>query len=385
MKIGLLGLAFDSGNMGCNALSYSFLRLIKKNAHSKVEVIAFDSGNHFESFTTDKIICKSSEYSFRKLSSLIELYKELKHCDIVFDFTAGDSFSDIYGIKRMIRVSFVKILTIISGTKLVLGPQTYGPYKKFLSKKLAQYIVRKSYYACSRDELSAKLVKDMCGLDIDVFTDVAFGLEYEKKELESMKGRTKIGINISGLLWNGGYKGKNEFNLTLDYKQYSRELIAFLCKDNRYQVFLIPHVISSVESSVENDYAICKVLAQEFPVAVVAPPFKSPVEVKNYIAAMDIFFGARMHATVAAFSSGVVTIPIAYSRKFNGLYNNIGYNYIIDALKMNNNEAIEKSIEYIEKHRQLSEIQLESIKLVENRLNNFYDKYAAIISDVDAK
>jgi len=46
---------------------------------------------------------------------------------------------------------------------------------------------------------------------------------------------------------------------------------------------------------------------------------------------MDLFIGARMHSTIAAFSSGVPVIPIAYSRKFNGLYDTLQYPYYIDA------------------------------------------------------
>jgi hypothetical protein len=37
------------------------------------------------------------------------------------------------------------------------------------------------------------------------------------------------------------------------------------------------------------------------------------------------FFGARMHACIAAFSSGVPVVPLAYSRKFNGLFTALEY------------------------------------------------------------
>ena len=59
--------------------------------------------------------------------------------------------------------------------------------------------------------------------------------------------------------------------------------------------------------------------------------FESAIEAKSYIASMDLFSGARMHATIAATSSGVPVIPVAYSRKFNGLYDTLKYKYYIDA------------------------------------------------------
>ena len=42
--------------------------------------------------------------------------------------------------------------------------------------------------------------------------------------------------------------------------------------------------------------------------------------------------GARMHACIAAFSSGVPVIPMAYSRKFKGLFGTLGYDRTIDCM-----------------------------------------------------
>ena len=40
--------------------------------------------------------------------------------------------------------------------------------------------------------------------------------------------------------------------------------------------------------------------------------------------------GARMHACIAAFSSGVPVVPMAYSRKFEGLFGSLGYDRTVD-------------------------------------------------------
>jgi len=48
--------------------------------------------------------------------------------------------------------------------------------------------------------------------------------------------------------------------------------------------------------------------------------------------------GARMHATIGAFSSGVPVVPMAYSRKFNGLFvDTLQYDAMVDMKTMNNN------------------------------------------------
>jgi polysaccharide pyruvyl transferase WcaK-like protein len=46
-----------------------------------------------------------------------------------------------------------------------------------------------------------------------------------------------------------------------------------------------------------------------------------------------------MHACIAAFSTGVAVVPLAYSRKFNGLFESLGYSVIADGKAMCNEEA----------------------------------------------
>ena len=75
------------------------------------------------------------------------------------------------------------------------------------------------------------------------------------------------------------------------------------------------------------------------PRAIVAPAFRTPVEAKSYIAGMDFFAGARMHACIAAVSSGVPVYPLAYSRKFNGLFvETLGYPEMGDLTVMDSDE-----------------------------------------------
>jgi polysaccharide pyruvyl transferase WcaK-like protein len=55
-----------------------------------------------------------------------------------------------------------------------------------------------------------------------------------------------------------------------------------------------------------------------------------------------------MHSTIGAFSAGVPVIPVAYSRKFNGLFNTLEYPYYIDAKgPISIEEAIEKTLSWI--------------------------------------
>src|SRR5690606_26009817 len=92
----------------------------------------------------------------------------------------------------------------------------------------------------------------------------------------------------------------------------------FQGQDN-VEVHLVSHVLPE-HQAVEDDYQAAKELQREFPEIVLAPRFATPVEAKSYISGLYFFTGARMHACIAAFSTGVPVYPLAYSRKFNGLF-----------------------------------------------------------------
>ena len=80
------------------------------------------------------------------------------------------------------------------------------------------------------------------------------------------------------------------------------------------EVHLVSHVQSEIQE-VEDDRRVASRLANDFPGVIASPLFNSPSEAKSYIAGMDYFVGARMHACMAAFSSGVPVTPMAYSRQ----------------------------------------------------------------------
>ncbi len=349
MIVGLFGLDFGSENLGCGALAYSFLHLLKENLQrNKIDYNIYVFSQESFVIPKDDILfdgVSMIEYHFKNVKSLKNMTNKMKTCDLIFDFTAGDSFSDIYGFVRFTKSAILK-LYINSKTKLILGPQTYGPFNSYLSKILARKIIKNSYCCLSRDHLSREYVYNLTKRDIIETIDVAFSLPYKKQKLFGTNNGKNIGINISGLLWNGGYNQKNQFSMTVDYRNYTKSIIEWLLKNN-YTVHLLGHVFSD-RIKIENDLYICEEINNIFSgKCIVAPKFKNPMEAKSYISRLDCLIGARMHATIAAISSGCAVIPFAYSRKFNGLYKTLNYNYVIDGCCLNTKESIEMTINYL--------------------------------------
>jgi polysaccharide pyruvyl transferase WcaK-like protein len=97
---------------------------------------------------------------------------------------------------------------------------------------------------------------------------------------------------------------------------------------------------------------------------------------------MDVFVGARMHATIAAFSSGVPTIPIAYSRKFEGLFGSLGYNHVIDITKLNTEQAFETIIREIKDYKVLKQDVDRGMIIAEEKRLELRDILEKVISQV---
>ncbi len=356
--IGLLGLPFQSGNKGCAALAYSFLQILREIAiknNLKISLIIISRLNMHNLNITDDYIAKSDivEYHFKNIKSQILARKKLKTCDYVFDFTEGDSFSDLYGIKQLIVNSNLKLACINRRIPLILCPQTQGPFSKKVSQIIAKKIICNCYKVFTRDIQSANYLKETFNVIATTSIDVAFELPYEKNSLEK-NHKLKIGINISGLLWNNGYTGHNEFGLQTNYKEYCDTLISYLINEKKYEIHLIPHVICEDYDNIENDLKVCNILKEKFETCIVPQTFITPMEVKSYIANMDIFIGARMHATIAAYSTNVAVIPFSYSRKFEGLFETLDYNYCINGKKLTTEQAIELTKKYINDYQKLA-------------------------------
>lgn len=342
IKIGLLGVDSASENMGCQALTYALLYLIDnelENINGTAILTLFTQKSYdLQSNISIKlkrcnVVIKT--FQFSRPNKIRLLLQELKKQAIVFDITGGDSFSDIYGLKRFMTWTLLKQYINFMTKNLVLAPQTYGPYQSFIAKKIAASTIKNSKVVIARDEKSFEYIDRIASSKAFLSTDVAFALPYDQQE---KKG--KIGINVSGLLFNGGYTGNNQFNLKLDYKEYLEQIVEKIHGELNANIVLVPHVICQNYDSPENDVKACEYIAKKYNFCEVSPIFKDPIEAKSYISGLDLLIGSRMHATIAAFSSGVPVIPVAYSMKFGGLFDSLNYPYYIDGRIMDTSKAV---------------------------------------------
>lgn len=369
MIVSILGTDFASDNRGCRALGYSAIEILKKlssERKEKLEIYAVVFSTDIQPYVSDVEI-KCIEIKPKKVSCWMTCKKIFQNSELVIDFTGGDSFSDIYGFKRFLIMSLFKELAIIGKSKFIMAPQTIGPFISNFSKQWAKRIVRKSAACFVRDSLSEEYVQREFKVSPYLTTDVAFLLPYDVVKKQDSE-KIRVGINVSGLLWMKNTGLKTQKNLRMDYQSYNKALFEYLLNDGKYEILLIPHVFTKEGVHYENDLQACEELKEKYPGAKIVSEFDTPMEAKTIIAQMDVFIGARMHATIASYSAGVATIPIAYSRKFLGMFGDLGYQYIIDMEKDENQVALEKTIRWIEDYKVLERcIECNKVKVMEKQ------------------
>ncbi len=345
LTAGMLWHSPNSANLGVGALTLGNMALAREAAERAVVSLEFhllgfaDPGKPAYVTGSDVAVTALDARAFMPGGSL---GRALAQCDLVLDIGGGDSFTDIYGPKRFGYLWASKLLARAKGKPLILSPQTIGPFGKVWSRLLASYILGQADMVFARDPKSLAALSELGAHGNGALaTDVAFALPYE--QVEHGAG-VHVGINVSGLLFNGGYSGRNEFGMEVDYPAFTRKLIAALSGREGVTVHLVPHVLSDAMPQ-DDDRGAIRTLAQEFPGAIVAPDFAGPIEAKSYIAGLDMLVGGRMHACIAAHSSRVAVVPVAYSRKFAGLFEGtLGYRHLIPVTGMSTDEALDYTL-----------------------------------------
>lgn len=395
LKFGLMGAALDTGNMGVSALSASVVQLIT-HQYPAAQVTLF-IGNRSgapQQLATPQGMVSVPVVNYRNsprarlseqlwvISLLAVVYRLipigfLRHLiakrnrwinmllamDLVGEIRGGDSFSDIYGLRRFLLGSIPVITALLIGKRVIMLPQTYGPYKSPVARAIARCILKRCDLILARDKVSLELVRIMLQnyspLPAMRFCpDVAFTLPQIAPQkvdihppLPAGAQEILVGVNINGLMYSGGYTGKNMFGLTMDYRAFAEKLVIALLQQDHVRVLLVPHTfgfsghVNSDPEASRNVMAAVSSRQSAERVHMVMYPYNQS-EMKAIIAKCHFFVGSRMHACIAALSQGIPTVGVAYSKKFNGVFASVGASKsVVDARTYTADDAVLKILD----------------------------------------
>lgn len=371
LKVLLLGASFNTRNMGVSALTAGAIKCVRRS-YPESEICFLDYGKSAETYNFNvfnkDILIELINLRFSRrlynnhvaylllLSAIARLipFKSAKEsfissnrylrricdADIVASVAGGDSFSDIYGLGRFFYVALPQLLVLMLGKRLVLLPQTIGPFRKKLTRAVARLIIGRASLVYSRDYAGLLEARELLGVSgksdkIRFCYDVGFVVDPVKPvklDLDGFPpsrpdGRSVAGVNVSGLLSIGGYTGENMFGLKDDYRELITGVIELLLEKGA-DVILVPHVFGGRDHA-ESDSEACREVYRALKgkykdrIYMVKGAYDQG-EIKHVIGLCDFFVGSRMHACIAAISQNVPSVAIAYSKKFHGVMESIG-------------------------------------------------------------
>jgi colanic acid/amylovoran biosynthesis protein len=421
-KVCLLGAPLETSNMGVSALAFSFFKIIRdidKNPECCLLVgrsapcsETIDIGSHTLQLNVINyrmsprsslqehilwILVLAFVYRIipnRWLRSRIlkanTWLKNVSEADFIGDIHGGDGFSDIYGLSSLIGGLLPDLSVLLMGKELVLLPQTYGPYSHPIAKWCSRIILERSSKILSRDSHGIKTVQQLLGQKYrpkSVFfcPDVAFLLDCKMPEfykiiptIQKNTDMPLIGLNISGLLFNGGLTRNNMFGLRFDYKRFIEKSVRFFLETTSAHILLIPHTYA-YPGNVESDPDACEFIQKgfggDFPgrIHLLSGQY-NPVEIKGIVSLCDFFIGSRMHSCIASLSQGIPTVGIAYSKKFMGVFESIDAGgLVIDARKVDMQTAMEDLVRHFKTRASIRPILKARVEEVRREVRAVFD------------
>lgn len=301
-----------SPNLGVRALARGTERLLEMAAPG-TEVTFHNFGHPITQLPVGRFTSLARE----RVTGRNGMQRWLSNFDVIIDTRAGDSFADLYGLRRLMMMSAIAECASQAGTPVVLGPQTIGPFSSKRGRLVARHSLRRARLLLTRDSASAGYAKALGRYPDRTTTDVVFALP------RPAVARTRdVILNISGLLWNS-----NPHVDSRDYRAVIVDVVRRLRADGR-EIALLAHVLDSPSS--DNDVpAVREFAAEHLPDAEILIP-TGLEEVREFVASGHLVIASRMHACLNALSVGTPAIPLAYSRKFNPLLGDLGWHETID-------------------------------------------------------
>jgi len=247
-----------------------------------------------------------------------KLRDELNSCDAVLSI-GGDNYSLDYRLPSLLMG--VDRLAMDLGKPVFVWGASVGPFEaepSFLPA-IREHLAKMKIIA-ARESITYGYLTEKLGLNNVIrMADPAFTLKKESIDTVSFwprdGGSGIIGLNISPLIER--YKTDSQ-DLRAETIRFIHEVVG-----KGFGVLLVPHVVPLDGGEGNNDSTYMNDMLAELKLhgdsVTIMPANLNASQIKQVISQLRYFIGARTHATIAALSSSIPTLSIAYSVKAKGI------------------------------------------------------------------
>jgi polysaccharide pyruvyl transferase WcaK-like protein len=342
-------------NRGCEAISRGTIEILQQTFGSSLRILHASQG-HTENGALAGLGVQNMPFfpGFSKYSKSWVAYQLNRFCgtsftggyahleqaitqaDVVLSI-GGDNYSLDYGYPEM-YVQFDR-LVLKHCKPLAYFGVSVGPFSADADyeHKMKSHLSRVNAIFARESASAAYLASIGVSNNVHLIADPAFAMKPVQPDSSRfvLPAGDFIGLNFSttvgrmlfdaqgaphGSDLKSTFTSSGQMSNSSAIIQHYAEISAGLMKKFGIALVFIPHVTGGVHC----DYKFMNQIADQLDTMgccrpVVVPDTLTAPEYKWVISKSKLFIGARTHSTIAAFSSGVPTISLAYSIKANGL------------------------------------------------------------------
>ncbi len=253
----------------------------------------------------------------------------------------GDNYC--YGIPRWIY--YTNKIAVGKGSKTVFWGCSVDP--EVINAEMLEDL-KKYSLIIARESITHQAFVDKGLTNTILLPDPAFTLDVKSVPLpEGFIDGNTIGINVSPLIM------KSETSGGIVFKSYTR-LIQHIIDTTDSQIALIPHVLWEHDNDMVPLSKLYELFKNTGRVILLGDNYNC-MELKGFISRCKLFIGARTHATIAAYSTGVPTLVIGYSVKARGIAKDIFGSedmYTLPVQKLQEEDQLVKAYENLKEYEE---------------------------------
>ncbi len=253
----------------------------------------------------------------------------------------GDNYC--YGIPRWIY--YTDKMAVGKGSKTVFWGCSVDP--EVINAEMLEDL-KKYSLIIARESITYQAFVDKGLTNTILLPDPAFTLDLKSAPLpEGFIDGNTIGINVSPLIM------KSETSGGIVFKSFTR-LIQHIIDTTDSQIALIPHVLWEHDNDMVPLSKLYELFKNTGRVILLGDNYNC-MELKGFISQCKLFIGARTHATIAAYSTGVPTLVIGYSVKARGIAKDIFGSedmYTLPVQKLQEEDQLIKAYENLREHEE---------------------------------
>ncbi|MDM5340537.1 polysaccharide pyruvyl transferase family protein [Fictibacillus enclensis] len=341
--------AYSSKNRGDAGIVVAMIHLIRKvypNAEIKVMSSYFEENEDFYKQYNVKSV--SAIWNLKHGNSMLERYfigfnivrnilfkknikgvEHLLNADAVFSVGGGYLYSSRKGpfgiglLNALFHIWIAKKFNKI----LYCFPQSVGPLRSKVDKRLVTYVLRKVDKFISREPITTELLKRELRLtNVMEIPDIGFTLPAKEFDININKNKVNIGITV--LDWKFAKKDATDVDIEAYLNRISEACKSLMKEMGNCHFSIFPQVtVGDGDSDLLVSQKLNEKLGKESSTIIDLDKIDNfPEYLVGIYGQMDLFIGSRMHSTIFALAGNTPTISLAYQYKTTGTFRAIELN-----------------------------------------------------------